>query len=128
MLFDRFLSCKKDKKSKVKDKSTKKSWFKDFKAELKKVTWPKGKELFSNTAVVIVMVLLISAIIFVLDLAFDYLNKFEVEQIKKAQNSISVNETVDNAVEENTVTEENTANETEATETNLVVTENNVEE
>ena len=38
---------KKDKKSKVKDKSTKKSWFKDFKAELKKVTWPKGKELFS---------------------------------------------------------------------------------
>lgn len=118
---------KENKKDSKKDKSNKKSWFKEFKAELKKVVWPKGKELFSNTAVVIVMVLIISAVIFVLDLAFDFLTKFEVEQVKKVQNSITTNETVDNAENQNAVNEtENTSNET--TETNLVVTENNVEE
>lgn len=73
------------------------------------------------------MVLIISAVIFVLDLAFDFLTKFEVEQVKKVQNSITTNETVDNAENQNAVNEtENTSNET--TETNLVVTENNVEE
>ena len=97
-------------------------------SKLKKVTWPKGKELFSNTAVVIVMVLVISAIILVLDLAFDYLTKFEVEQVKKIQNSITVNETVDNTVNTNTVNETNeTSEDVNTTETNLVETENSVE-
>ena len=115
--------AKKDKQSK-KDKSTKKSWFKDFKAELKKVVWPKGKELFSNTAVVIVMVIIVSVFIFILDLAFDYMNKFEVEQVKKLQNSISVNETVDNTTDTNTT---NVVDENNTVDTNIAA-ENTVSE
>ena len=30
----------------------KKHWFKDFKAEIKKIVWPTGKKLFDNTVVV----------------------------------------------------------------------------
>lgn len=102
---------KTDKKSKN-DKSNKKSWFKDFKAELKKMSWPKGKELLTNTAVVVVMVIIVSAFIFLLDLAFDYLNKLEVDQVKKIQNSISSNEVVDNTIvnDETNVIEGNNTN------------------
>ena len=36
-------------------------------SELKKVTWPKGKEVVSNTAVVLVVVVLFFVILFVID-------------------------------------------------------------
>ena len=36
-------------------------------SELKKVTWPKGKEVGSNTAVVLVVVVLFFVILFVID-------------------------------------------------------------
>ena len=102
-----------DKKIKS-DKSNKKSWFKNFKAELKKMSWPKGKELLTNTVVVVVMVIIVSAFIFLLDLAFEYLNKLEVEQVKKIQNSISSNEVVDNTTENEDTTESTEGNNKEA--------------
>ena len=61
------------------------------------------------------MVIIVAAFIFVLDLAFDYATKFEVEQVKKLQNSIvtenTTNETSENVVDANT-TQNSTANET----------------
>ena len=46
----------KEAKSK-KDTKNKKSFFKDFKAELKKVIWPTPKQLVNNTVAVVVIVL-----------------------------------------------------------------------
>ena len=74
------------------------------------------------------MVIIVSVFIFILDLAFDYMNKFEVEQIKKLQNSITVNETVDNTTDTNTTNEvtENSTDENTTAEVNAA--ENTVSE
>ncbi|MBQ2663761.1 MAG: preprotein translocase subunit SecE [Clostridia bacterium] len=47
-----------------------KKFFKDTKAELKKVTWPTKEQLIHNTGVIIVFILIITAILSVLDFAF----------------------------------------------------------
>lgn len=47
-----------------------KRFFKDTKAELKKVTWPTKEQLIHNTGVIIVFIILIAIILSVLDLAF----------------------------------------------------------
>ena len=52
-----------------KKKKEKKHWFKDFRTELKKVTWLTPKQLAKNTATVIFMVLIVDVIVFVLDFA-----------------------------------------------------------
>ena len=72
------------------------------------------------------MVIIVSVFIFVLDLAFDYMNKFEVEQVKKLQNSISANETVEdtNTTTDNTNTDENTSATEDTNETATNSTEN----
>ena len=69
--------AKADKKAK-KDTKTKKHFFKDFKAELKKVIWPTPKQLANNTFAVIVVVLIIAVVVFVLDFAFENINANEV--------------------------------------------------
>ena len=63
---------KSDKKSK--DKKSKKnpfkaiaSFFKSVRSEGKKVTWPKGKEVWKNTLVVVVVILIAGVIIFGVD-------------------------------------------------------------
>lgn len=93
---------------KIKDKKEKKdnkTFFKDFKAELKKVTWPTAKQLVTKTAVVIAIVLIISAIVFVLDFAFDKGYEFIVT---KASSSINKDNTTDtNSTDETTTTEDN---------------------
>ena len=61
----------KEAKSNNKDVKNKKHFWKDFKAELKKVIWPSPKQLSSKTFAVIVIVLITAAIVFILDLAFD---------------------------------------------------------
>ena len=67
-----------DKKAKDKDTKKKKDakkpnrvlrWFKDLKAELKKVTWPSVKSVVKNVGVVIACVLVVGVCIWV----FDYL-------------------------------------------------------
>ena len=45
-------------------------FFKDLKAEIKKVIWPTKKQLINNTGIVIVVILLIGAGIWVLDYLF----------------------------------------------------------
>ena len=95
----------------AKETKNKKHFFKDFKAELKKVIWPTPKQLINSTIAVIVIVLITSAIVFVLDLAFDGMNNYGINKIKAKL----VNETsevsdaiVDNTVE-NEIREESTA-------------------
>lgn len=46
------------------------SYFKDVRAELKKVVWPTFKQLQNNTVIVIISLLLVGAIIWVIDLGF----------------------------------------------------------
>ena len=47
----------KDKQSNVKKEKENKKYFKDFKAELKKVSWPTFDQLVKNTVAVITIVL-----------------------------------------------------------------------
>lgn len=120
----------KEKKTdkKVKNEKDKKSFAKDFKAELKKVSWPTPKQLVNNTTAVIVIVLITVAIVFVLDVMFETLNNYGVEKLKAIVTS-STSETVDNTTDSATVIDSgNTAEDTntaDATVTNESVEETN---
>ena len=76
----------KDAKNK-KEKNNKKRFFKDFKAELKKVIWPTPKQLVNNTVAVITIVLLTAVIVFVLDFTFEKMNTYGVNRLKEAVQS-----------------------------------------
>ena len=52
-------------------------WLKDMKGELKKVTWPSGKDTMKNVLIVIVCVILVGICIWV----FDALAKLVVEAL-----------------------------------------------
>ena len=52
-----------------------KKFFKDTKAELKKVTWPTKDQLIHNTGVIIVFIIIVTIILSVLDIAFGELFK-----------------------------------------------------
>lgn len=111
-----------------KENKNKKSFFKGFKAELKKVTWPTPKQLANNTVAVITIVLITALIVFVLDLTFETINKNGVDKIKEViestqEDNSNTSEETDNQ-EQNTTTE-NTDNTTENTE-NTSNTESNV--
>lgn len=56
------------------DKKVKRGFFQNMKAELKKVIWPTGKQTVKSTFVTIAFVLLISAILIVLNLFFNFLS------------------------------------------------------
>ena len=124
--------AKKEAKAKKENSKNKKSFFKDFKAELKKVNWPTPKQLLNNTIAVVTIVFITAAIVFVLDIAFETLNKHGVDKIKGivgTNQSVSEDETAEEATEENAegeATEENSenANEENNTENN---TENKAE-
>ena len=138
--------AKKDKKvtnkENNKDNKNKKSFFKGLKAELKKVIWPTPKQLLNNTVAVITIVLITAIIVFVLDFAFESLNKYGIDKIKQSIQTIestegenssnTTNESIENATtnSENTATTEN-ATDTNATEEtvdeNQATTENSVE-
>lgn len=98
-----------------KEKKEKKSFFKDFKAELKKVSWPTFKQLVNNTSAVIAIVLIVTVIVFVLDVVFENLNTFGVEKLKALVTSSSSEslETEENANE--VIVEGEASNEAEAT-------------
>ena len=107
---------KNDKKEK-KDKKENKHFFKDFKAELKRVIWPTPKQLVNNTVAVITIVLITAIIVLVLDLAFEAMNNYGINQLKGFVESH--NEQVDNNTtnQENSNTAENTdANQEDNTE------------
>lgn len=104
-----------------KEKKEKKHFFKDFKAELKKVIWPTPKQVVNNTTAVITIVLITALIVFVLDLTFETLNTHGVDKLKsivsKEEGNVLEENVVDNTIEDtNTIdtntTEENTVSET----------------
>ena len=99
------MSSSKDTKKVAKEKSSKdkKSFAKDFKAELKKVTWPTPKQLVNNTTAVVVIVLITAIIVFALDLIFENLNKYGVDKLKAIVSNNQV-------IEQGTNETENTSN------------------
>ena len=109
-------------KEKNKENKVKKHFFKDFKAELKKVIWPTPKQLVNNTVAVIVIVVVVGAIVFALDAVFEAINKqgitrlqnYVVEQLgedeeeaKSEDKKESEDATSENATNENTTDGEN---------------------
>lgn len=78
--------AKKENKEKKKN-----NFVKELKSELKKVSWPTFKKLVNNTSVVIFIVLIVAAIVFVLDVCFENLNKFGVEKLKSLVSTDSSN-------------------------------------
>ena len=59
------MAKKETKTNKKVNSKNKKSFAKDFKAELKKVIWPTPKQLLNNTIAVVTIVLITAAIVFV---------------------------------------------------------------
>ena len=104
-----------------KNKKEKKSFFKDFKAELKKVIWPTPKQLVNNTVAVITIVLITAIIVFVLDFTFEKLNTYGVNNLKKIVKS--ENEVTNELAEENTDSNEIEETNTEETEYSEEVSE-----
>jgi preprotein translocase SecE subunit len=116
-----------------KEKKQKSSYFKEMKAELKKVVWPTPKELVNNTVAVIVFVLIIAVIVFILDFCFDNLNKYGITRLQESVQSAfqttedsESNSEVENADETSENNDEDSANDTEAdgTETDIENEEN----
>lgn len=92
-------NLKKTDKTK-KDVKNKRHFFKDFKAELKRVVWPTPKQLLNSTVAVITIVLVCTLIVFVLDMSFEAMNKFGINKLQTVlQNN--------NTTEENTTSEQN---------------------
>ena len=120
--------AKKETKNNNKNKENnknKKSFFKGFKAELKKVIWPTPKQLLNNTVAVITIVLITAIIVFVLDLAFESLNKYGIDKIKQ---SIQTIESTEGENSSNTTTTENATTNTENTTTENATDTNATEE
>ena len=109
-----------EKKTVKTEKKENKHFFKEFKAELKRVSWPTMKQLVNNTTAVIAIVLLVSAIVFILDVVFESLNVYGVDKLKALVTSSS-SETVeeDHDHSEDAATE--TSNEAEATDSTNTV-------
>ena len=57
-------------------------WLKDMKGEMKKVTWPSGKDTLRNVLIVVVCVILVGICIWV----FDFVAKLVVEALLKLFN------------------------------------------
>jgi len=107
-----------EKKS-AKENKQNKHYFKDMKAELKKVVWPTPKQLTNNTVAVIEFTLIIALIVFILDICFDGLNKYGItvlqEKVQSAYSSDSEEITESDGNE--TISDENeTTSETEESE------------
>ncbi len=113
-------------------KENNRHFFKDFKAELKKVIWPTPKQVANNTTAVVTIVLLTAVIVFALDVIFEKLNTQGVDRLRSivsesdsVENSIDGNTISDSVIDENTVTE-NTISDENSIDTNTV-NENTVE-
>ena len=109
--------AKKNEKN-IKDKT---SFKKKFKAELKKVIWPTPKQLFNNTVAVLLIVIITAVIVFVLDIAFESMNKYGVNKIKESISNSTLNNTT------NETTENAESDQTKASNEETTNTENTVE-
>ena len=90
----------------IKNKKEKKHFFKDFKAELKKVIWPTPKQLVNNTIAVITIVLVTAVIVFALDFTFQNFNEHVVNGLRTKMSEMSNEDSVSdgNVVLDNTIT------------------------
>lgn len=103
---------KTEKTEKTNTNKKQKHFWKDFKAELKKVIWPTRSQVVNNTIIVIAIVLLVTAIVFVLDLAFEALNTYGINKLKTTVQNSVVSEEGENPESTPTPTpEENAENE-----------------
>ena len=85
-----------------KDVKNKKHFFKDFKAELKKVIWPTPKQIVNNTIAVITIVIIAAFIVFVLDFVFNIFNDKVINQFKlNIKNKTAVEQTIEVSTSEN---------------------------
>ena len=113
----------------AKNKKEKKHFFKDFKAELKKVIWPTPKQVVNNTVAVITIVLITAVIVLVLDLVFETMNTYGINKLREA---VVQEENIVNSVENSTdgaqIVETNTVIENETLDTNLVQEEQTTDE
>jgi len=107
--------AKESKNVKNVDKTTKnkKSFAKDFKAELKKVIWPTSKQLVNSTIAVISIVGVIVLFTFVLDVAFEAINTNGINKIKSL---VTTNEVSNETLNEATVLDANTTDSTNESE------------
>ena len=114
------------KKEKKENNKQKRHYFKDMKAELKKVIWPTAKQTANNTVAVIAFTLAIALIVFVLDVVFDFANKNGVVALQeKVKSSYSASNTTEENNTENTASEEGKENSTEENATNVEVETSN---
>ncbi len=105
------------------DNKVKKHFFKDFKAELKRVIWPTPKQLINNTTAVVTIVIITAIIVFALDAVFDLGNKYGISKLQsivneKYNNTESTKSTDNNSTENNTESTENTSSTEENTNEN----------
>ena len=105
------------------DNKVKKHFFKDFKAELKRVIWPTPKQLINNTTAVVTIVIITAIIVFALDAVFDLGNKYGISKLQsivneKYNNTESTNSTDNSSTDNNTESTENTSSTEENTSEN----------
>lgn len=107
-------------------KKEKKHFFRDFKAELKRVIWPTPKQLINNTIAVITIVLITAAVVFALDFVFENMNKYGINKIKETVESHKQEENTEgeNANKENAENSENNGETENGTEDNTAKAEN----
>ncbi len=99
-----------NKKSKKEEKN-KRHFFKDFKAELKRVVWPTPKQLFNSTTAVIVIVLVVGVIVFALDMGFELLNKYGINKLQASLQETYLNTSETNTTSEGTNTDDGASSE-----------------
>ena len=102
--------AKKEAKANNKENAkNKKSFWKSFKAELKKVIWPTPKQLANNTSAVIVIVVLTAIIVFALNITFEAMNKHGVDKVKELISNQTTNETTTDESNNNESSDDNSA-------------------
>ena len=102
--------AKKEAKANNKENAkNKKSFWKSFKAELKKVTWPTPKQLANNTSAVIAIVVLTAIIVFALNITFEAMNKHGVDKVKELISNQTTNETTTDESNNNKSSDDNSA-------------------
>jgi preprotein translocase, secE subunit len=102
--------AKKEAKANNKENAkNKKSFWKSFKAELKKVTWPTPKQLANNTSAVIAIVVLTAIIVFALNITFEAMNKHGVDKVKELISNQTTNGTTTDESNNNESSDDNSA-------------------
>ena len=105
---------KETNKKQGKENKEKKHFWKDFRAELKKVIWPTQKQLVNSTVAVITIVLITGLIVFTLDFAFEKMNEYGIEKLKTV---VETKRTVENTDSEDSVENNATDNNTQINQT-----------